>query len=77
MINIFKGLETYVVGKKKVRLLHQDISLFNILISISKGDKIYLDNIKFVFIQKNTQWVRAQKHDSVFTGLFNLDLVYK
>lgn len=48
MINIFKGLETYIIGEEKVSLFHYDISLSNILISISKANKIYLDNNKFV-----------------------------
>lgn len=48
IINILKGLETYAVGEEKVRLFYRDISPSNILVSISKGDKIYLDNKTFV-----------------------------
>lgn len=77
IINILKGLETYAVGEEKIRLLHRDISPSNILVSISKGDKIYLDNKTFVCAQKNTQWAQAQEHDSVFVGLFDLDLACK
>lgn len=74
MINILRGLETYTVGEQKVRLLHRDLSPTDILVSVSKGDRIYLDNKMFVRVQKNTHWAQAQEHDSVFAGLFDLDL---
>lgn len=77
MINILKGLETYAVGEKKVRLLHRDISPSNILVSVSKGSKIFLDNKKFVYARESTRWAQAQAHESIFAGLFDLDLACK
>ena len=77
MVNILRGLETYTVGEQKVRLLHRDLSPSNILVSVSKGDKIYLDNKMFAFARENTRWAQAQEHDSVFAGLFDLDLACK
>lgn len=53
-INILKALETYAVGDEKFRLLHWDISPSNIMVSISTGDKIYLDKKMFVRCPKIT-----------------------
>lgn len=77
IINILKSLETYTVGDEKVRLLHRDISPSNILISVSKGSKIYLDNKMFVLARENTRWAQSQAHESIFAGLFDLDLACK
>lgn len=77
VINILKVLETYAVGEEKVRLLHWDISPSNILVSISKGSKIYLDNKMFVRARENIRWAQSQAHESIFAGLFDLDLACK
>lgn len=77
MVNVLKGLATYTVGEQKIRLLHRDLSPTNILVSVSKGDKIYLDNKMFVCAREKTRWAQANKNDSVFAGLFDLDLACK
>lgn len=77
LINTLKCLESYAVGEEKVRLLHRDISPSNILVSVSKGTRIYLDSKMYVLARENTRWAQSQPHEPAFAGLFDLDLACK
>lgn len=77
LINTLKCLKSYAVGEEKVRLLHRDISPSNILVSVSKGTRIYLDSKMYVLARENTRWAQSQPHEPTFAGLFDLDLACK
>lgn len=77
MVNIFKSLTTYTVRKQKIWPLYWYLSPTNILISISKSDKIYFNNKMFIYAWEKTQGAQANKNNSVFARFFNLDLACK
>lgn len=54
------------------RVLHRNISVFNIIVSIRKGDLIMLDNECFVCARHDTRWGGAGKN--IAAAPIDLDL---
>lgn len=54
------------------RVLHRDISISNIIVSIRKGDRIMLDDECFVLARHDTRWCGTGKN--IIAAPIDLDL---
>ena len=75
---VLKTIQSYGPGnnqKAKERVLHRDISVTNILVSIPKGAPIHLDDKIFVRAWESTRWDGDHGTERVTAAPFDLDLV--
>lgn len=75
--DVLKNIQSYGPGtdqNAKERVLHRDISVSNILVSIPKGTPIHLDDKTFVRARESTRWDGDHGAERVTTAPFDLDL---
>lgn len=75
--DVLKTIQSYGPGtnqKAKERVLHRDISVTNILVSIEKGASIHLDDKNFVRARESTRWDGDHGAERVTAAPFDLDL---
>lgn len=75
--DVLKTIQSYGPGtnqKAKERVLHRDISVTNILVSIPKGAPIHLDDKTFVRARESTRWDGDHGAERVTAAPFDLDL---
>lgn len=75
--DVLKTIQSYGPGTNqnaKERVLHRDISVTNILVSIPKGTPIHLDGKTFVRARDSTRWDGDHGAECVIAAPFDLDL---
>ncbi len=75
--DVLKTIQSYGLGANqnaRERVLHRDISVANILVSIPKGTPIHLDDKNFVRAGEFTRWDGGHGAERVTAAPFDLDL---